>query len=542
MNKKIILCISIISILLQGCVIITELIPQKPSPSIHPREILLAENLIDDNNIGIELLYVDGFNEPHTPPNVKPTEALEKFLMETKGNINLNQVGIVRVYNKTKKADKIQIIITGIYSGAGTNINLAKAIVKRDENIEVWVIERRSNQLEDRRKILKAIKENKPTILLDMVEKDKFVLKKDAFYRPSKEDISFLAYWGLNTQLKDIYNVVNFARERANEIILSGYSLGVLYVTNFLGMDFDETENVLAGYTLVDKVILYDGPTVLDGYIKTESQYLTGVYAIPANFIDGKKPLEENRVYPANGNGGGDISPFILSDIKMALALILPDSLSIEPYKNLPITNLAKFLVEFDDNYLMFKLFTGSFGRADAKHSGKFGWYDTVKITGLSENKKYIDWIPRKEGDCTEFNNYRDYLWAGLNEYCNMAEWYQPTRILLDFGSIHNNDTSKGWQKKYFNVTQTKNINNKFLCIGLSRGLSSRVENYLKYKNLISSNDFTIIMIDGITHLDGDTMSDNGTRQIVADITYNWLNNRNIVTEKAKENKKACHF
>ncbi len=537
----------VILFFISNCVIITELIPQKPSPSIHPKDILFIENLIDDKDIDIELFYVDGFDEPHTPPNVKPTKALEEFLLETKGNINLNQVGIVRVYHKNKNAKRIQIIITGIYSGAGTNINLAKSIVKRDENIEVWVLERRANQLEDRRKILKAIEEKKPDILLSMVEKDKFVLKKDSFYKPSKEDISFLGYWGLNVQLRDLYNVVLFAKNRVKEVILSGYSLGVLYVTNFLAMDFDETDKVLAGYTLVDRVILYDGPTVLDGYVKTEAEYLTGVYTIPANFIDGKKPLEENRVYPANGNGDGNINPFVIHDIKMALAYIVPDSLSIENYKNFlgefPITNLAKFLIEFDDNYLPFKLFTASLGRADAQHIGKFGWYDIVQVRGLSPNKSYIDWLPREKNNCNEFNNYKDYLWAGLNQYCNMAEWYQPTRILLDFGSIHYNDTSKGWQKKYFSITQTKNINNKFLSVGLSRGLSSRVENYLKYKKLISAQDFTIIMIDGITHLDGDTMTDNGARQIIADLTVNWLNNKEIVSKEVKENKKSgCFF
>jgi len=522
-------------------VIINELIPKPPTDSIKVNEISKISNdsLIPEEDMGFEYFYIKGYNEPHTPSKTEPTKKLKDFLMELHGDYDLNKSGIVRYYNKKNNDKPLRIIIMlpGIYSAAGTLSNLGLSIARRLPDGEVWIWERRANLLEDRRLLKKAVKEKNSKMLLDLYEKDQFKLKPNSFYQPSKEDISFLGYWGINVLMYDLYNVINEARTKSSEIVLCGYSLGVLYATNFLANNFG-MEKVFGGHNLVDKVILLDGPPVIHGYVHNELEYFNGVTIIPYNIIEGKNKLESGKYYPCSGTVNRDMSMFFNVNTKAILAYIAPDELSREEYKiglkKLPVTNRAKFLLEFDDNYQMFKLFSATFGRADAMNSGKFNYTSTVRVTGLSENKKFIDWIPYTKFDNIEFNNYHEYLKAECNEYFNMEEWYQPTRILLDFGSINHNDTSSGWQSKYFKVTENKNITLPFLCVGLSRGLSSRIEIYTEYKEIINTDDFTIVMVDQITHLDGDTITDNGSRPVIADITANWLNKKSIYSKDQK--------
>jgi hypothetical protein len=535
MKLKMFLLSGIMILILVNCVIVKEMIPQKPTTSVSPFDLnpIPKENFIPDTRIGMEFFFVKGYDEPHTPPNVKPTKALESFLAETTGSSDLNRSGVVRFYDREKPSKRIMIILPGIYSGAGTLANLAKAIVRRNVETEVWIWERRANQLEDRRLLNRALKEKNPKLLYNILEPGTLNIKKGSFYQPSKEDISFVGYWGLEVQLHDAYNVVKEAKKRSGEVVLAGYSLGVLYTTLFLANNFGTKEKPEAGYSLVDKAILFDGPPQVEGYVTSENIYDAGVYIIPPNLVDGKKDLESGKVYPCNGSVDRDMSMFYKFDLKAVLAIIAPDKLSPEPYnylgRKMPITNYAQYMLGTDDNYSFFKLFTATVGRADAQHFGKFNYDDSVTITGLTKGKDKIDWIMRKEGDKTEFNNPDDYLWAANTDYFDMPEWYQPTRILLDLGSIHYNDTTNGWQSKYFNITENEKINVPMLCIGLSRGLSSRIDIYQNYRKMVSSKNFTILMINSLTHLDGDTMTDNGTRQYIADTAVNWLTGRKLL-------------
>lgn len=539
MKKILVIFVISIVVLFSSCiVIIGELIPKKPTASVKLKDIakIQVNELLPESDVGFEVFYVKGYKEPHTPDLVEPKKRLKEFLLETHGSYDLNRSVIFRFFNKTKKADKIVILVTGIYSGAGTVSNLALSIVRRLSDSEVWIWERRANLLEDRRVFIKALKERKSSIILEKFEKDKFKLKENSFYQPLTEDISFVGYWGVNVLLTDLLNVVKEAKNRASQVMLAGYSLGVLYVTNFLASKFNIDDKEVFGYSLVDKTVLLDGPPMINGYIKSEYQYQTGVIILPYNVIEGKSKLESGKYYPCNATVSRDMSFFFVINSKATLAYLAPNELSIEPYKvnnnYLPITNLAKFLIEFDDNYQRFKLFTATFGRAEAEHTGKFSPSTVVKVKSLAQDKKVIQWRPFSEFEGIEFNNHIEYLKAECNEYFNMEEWYQPTRILLDFGSIHHNDTSRGWQKKYFNITGNIGIKVPFLCVGLSRGLTSQINSYLEYKRKISSNDFTIVMLDEITHLDGDTITDNGSRPVIADIVANWLYNKNIYIQK----------
>ncbi len=535
----------LLAIGLSGCVIIREMIPQLPSPSVLPEELNIYEKnlMVSDDDIITVNRFIDGFDEPNTPPNVEPTPRLASFLSERYNSHNLNRSMVFIVRTKTSQVKKRIILVPGIFAGAGTLYNLAKGIVRRERSTEVWIWERRSNLLEDRSSIQNAIAQNDPSSLYKMIDLQNGKLTPDAFHRHSLEDISFVGHWGASVMLGDLHKVVENARSEGIELILAGYSLGALYTTTFLASTFDTDKGKIAGHSLVDRVFLIDGPPLIEAYIKDENTYLNGAVIFPNNIIDGYNKLTSGSVFPCNGAGDKDMGVFFKNELNSALAFLEPDGTYPLLYINkFPISNMANFFINSDDNYNGFKLFTGTFGRADAVHSGVFSARTTVQVTGLKPGTKMIGWISRSTDNCTEFNDPLEYLRTNLQPDFNMPEWYQPTRIMLDFGAINKNDTSKGWQSKYFRITENSKVDKPIFCIGLSRGLSSRIENYKKYADSISSNDFEIIMIDKFTHIDGDTVSDNTSRQIIADVIANKLYGNQIIDKSAKNYDRACVF
>lgn len=537
LSKKLlsIILIAIITLMFFSCpVIIKELIPKKPSEYVNPKNLIQIDedSLLPIDEISIQKIAINGYNEPHTPPNVKPTPVLKNFLIATKGDINLNQSSIIKIQNKNLNTPKrIIIIITGIYSGAGTIANLGIGIARRLIDSEVWIWERRSNALEDRIPILQAIKDNTTDKLVKILKEDSI---KKSFYQPSTKDISFVGYWGLNVYLGDLLAIVKEARKRTEEVDLIGYSLGGLFATTFLANDFsniNKSNKKIPGYSFVDKVALFDGLSLIEGYVKNESQYKSGVNIIPKNFIEGVDKLESGRYYPCSATVNRDFSEFFKRDIDMTLAKLDKNGLYYKKFDDkFPITNEAYYLSTFDENYVNFKLFTVSAGIANAKSIGKYSITNTMKIVGLHSGMDRISWISPTNKMQNEYNNPDSLFKFSETLLFNMVELYQPTKILLDFGSIHYNDTSNGWQSKYFNITENANINNPFLCIGLSRGLNANPKTYLKFKTSIKSNDFSIITIGNITHVDGGSISDEGSsHQYLADIYTHWLEDAPII-------------
>lgn len=508
-----------------SCVIVKEMIPKKSSAALRPEAVKALQ--VVNNSVHMEKFFVAGFPEPHTPPMVSPTKELNKFLMEVHGDIDLNKSVVVRYFLPNKESKNIQIIVPGIYSGAGTVCNMAEGIVMRSPDTEVWIWERRSNLLEDRRGFIKALSKNDKEIVEKSCKPGTFEPLPGALFVPKTEDIPFAGYWGLNVLLNDLYNVVKTAKAKGKKVIISGYSLGVLYTTVFLANDFLPGDGIEAGYSLVDGAILYDGPPMIDAYIKNERMYRTGVYIFPpGNFIDGTNNLENAFVFPCNTDGSGSINIFYKMECKALLAAIDPDGLSPVKYKTPlfkhDITNLASCLVDVDDNYFPFKLFTSTVGRADATHLGIFSERGFAFILSPSKGKSVIDWIGPENYD-DEYNNIEKCLYCASNKDFNISEWYQPTRVLLDLGSIDRLDTKSGWQNKYFSVTENHNVNIPILAIGLTRGLSGSVDIYKNYFSTIKTNDTDIFIVGGLTHLDGDSISGSG-RNALADLSVSWIN------------------
>jgi pimeloyl-ACP methyl ester carboxylesterase len=259
-------------------------------PSGGPSRILIMQ----------EYLQVPGYVEPHTPgsgagvempasPNVQSIAGAEP---------DLNRVTYLRTFLAKPNApapDAIVIFVPGFLGGAGTFSPLAKDLVaKYNGNLEVWAVDRRPNQLEDRRgseyglelianatsddEIREALyaatffylpepdesvdtngngEVDPPTELPDALGELR------SYVRLDQDDVRFFAHWGVDTYVRDWKALVDAARAIVGEdgvVLFGGHSQGTYWTSVFAAYDFDPDPNVVdAGYSHVDGLVLLEG-------------------------------------------------------------------------------------------------------------------------------------------------------------------------------------------------------------------------------------------------------------------------------------------
>ncbi len=248
-------------------------------------------------------LEMAGFNEVHTPGS----GAAEEYAIPADSPIrqilgdapDLNRVTYVRTALADADAPPrvILILIPGFLGGAGNFDPLARDLVREQNgNLEVWAVDRRTNQLEDRRGALyaragaeaagsdeeamrDAIAEgvrfyfpdatidrdgvpgpDGPFTLPDAVPGD----GDSDFQKLSQDDLrGIFAHWGVDTYVRDWRELVLAARAIVGEdglVLFGGHSMGTTWTGVFAAYDFDVTPGgVEAGYELVDGLLLLEG-------------------------------------------------------------------------------------------------------------------------------------------------------------------------------------------------------------------------------------------------------------------------------------------
>jgi len=250
---------------------------------------------------GIEVLQeaqqIAGTLEVHTPGSGAPEEfpippggKIEQILGT---GVDLNHVDYVRtrVASASGNPRVILVLIPGFLGGAGTFDPIARDLVRTSGgNLEVWAVNRRSNQLEDRRgglhassmaeaaagdaaKIDQALAEGVrfyfPTSDVDGdgMPDGPFTLPdalggNSDFIKLAQDDVRFGAYWGVDTYARDWRTLVLAARQVVGPeglVIFGGHSMGTTWTGVFAAYDFDIGPGVEAGYQLVDGLLLFEG-------------------------------------------------------------------------------------------------------------------------------------------------------------------------------------------------------------------------------------------------------------------------------------------
>lgn len=213
-------------------------------------------------------------NTPGSPGVVTDSEPLIALF----GNAtpDLNQA-LYTKYSLSSAAqiqpDAILVLMPGFEGGAANFAILADQLmrwIREEENLvlEVWAMDRRSEQLEDRLGLELAEQEEDPQLALDFLFGEPLGLELDSRLDRrlvsfnSSDDLAFIANWTPLVHSLDIDAVVAeaCAASRACNVFLGGHSAGTGYAARYAATDFDFSEaGVNPGYEKLRGLVLLEG-------------------------------------------------------------------------------------------------------------------------------------------------------------------------------------------------------------------------------------------------------------------------------------------
>lgn len=137
-----------------------------------------------------------------------------------------NRVGVIETGPASAK--NILVLVPGTSASAAYFEPLAKDIVRKTPNWQVWAVERRENLLEDHSMLNRAKQGNAtPQQLFDYylgflsnpAITNHFQFIKDA-------QVAFARQWGMQVAVEDLRRVVQLAKRQGGRVVLGGHSLG----------------------------------------------------------------------------------------------------------------------------------------------------------------------------------------------------------------------------------------------------------------------------------------------------------------------------
>ncbi|MCA9839602.1 MAG: hypothetical protein KC422_22020 [Trueperaceae bacterium] len=447
-----------------------------------------------NQTIRTEYVVIDGYEEINTP------EIYNRAYYE-------------RYFVPADPPSTIIVLMPGIYGGAGSLDLLARRLMSTNRSLEVWVIDRRANVLEDREVMKQSIRSGNPYLAYDYYIKN--FGKPEGFNPIPPSDLRFLAFWGLEVHLRDLHNVILQAKTKAPKVVLGGHSLGAAIVGFYAASDFGFDAPDL-GFEHIDGLILIDGALGRTGGFDRKPE---GLGIGPLEFVPGTEGLREGKGEPYLTYG---LSPrmFARRDVLALLARFKPDDLAPEGLYPFPLTNLAAFGLHEDDQYGISTVFSSSWGEAiGAKTAGNLGAvllagsdaFRNQTVVGVAEGFDYVDWglgdPSRERSDIAEVA--REMTFSDTNR----SEWYFPTRLALDIGEYDIRlEDSKGFIPNARVTTPT-------LAVGAGRGLVPDMNGFAAYQNARPGSAFSSYVLPGLTHFDIVQTSNNP----LATLIHLWL-------------------
>jgi len=171
-----------------------------------------------------------------------------------------------------KRADRTLVLVPGTIGGAGDFSLVARDIVDRVRNLRVWVVDRRSQALEDTTVFDRALRgEASADDAFDYYLRWIVDPSIQPHYQPLDDDeFGFVREWGLEVSIRDLRHVVKAAGKRGRKVILGGHSLGASTALAYSAWDFRGRP----GYREIDGVVLIDGGLLgsFDGSTRREAE------------------------------------------------------------------------------------------------------------------------------------------------------------------------------------------------------------------------------------------------------------------------------
>jgi hypothetical protein len=144
------------------------------------------------------------------------------------------------------RATRVLVLVPGYEGGAGDFTLIARQLITRVPNLQVWALDRRENAFED----TSVFRRGTPQQAYDYY----FGLR--ANYIDGSRDAPFARAWGLKLALQDLRRVVLKARAGGRrQVILGGHSLGASTTAAYASWDFAGHP----GYRDIKAMVLIDG-------------------------------------------------------------------------------------------------------------------------------------------------------------------------------------------------------------------------------------------------------------------------------------------
>lgn len=388
-----------------------------------------------------------------------------------------------------EKSDAVLITQPGVYEGAGMLApfasNTVRAAALQGRNIEVWVIDRRANCLEDPTGLERAKQNNDPDAAAQYYLQDNARIEA-----PLDPDIAVTSLLGIEQTLRDQQVITDQLPEqfRSSKLFCGGHSLGALIAgaqANRLDVN-GALAAPCAGYFSLDSRFATTGSALFDAI----DSLGIGLNALtPATGVLPTIPLLNRALgLAASIASAADLAPDAESTIVgtipddllnelLAQALISPtvvDFLRAEPdISRTRITNAALLGLVLDDNtqplgYLRSSI--GGFGTpADLKNlvlpaqlpqiytglvggntmvapvatDGPIAWlpYDRIPTSGLQTR----DGITYTTPD-SEVTDIRQLASLMANPVVDGIEWNFPLRLLLELLALNSGDRTADLQ------------------------------------------------------------------------------------------------
>ncbi len=320
--------------------------------------------------------------------------------------------GIAGTRGDGSDADQVLVLMTGILTGNNVMSFMARELVamaKKDRglNIEVWVIERRFNNIEDTTGLDEAEKTGDIDVALDYYFNGKPINGKTFGGYLLNKDVPYLAEMGLKLVMDDLYRLITTLvpdqKTRQQKVFVGGHSLGGFLAAFFSGWDFDGDPSTTndAGYnncagivgldTIVSPFIELFDPfmNMLPSAITSMIPYLgSGAYPV---IVSGLKNSTLPRILPIKTMGFNaetytyleliamladtrpdeestlfdkvDYSASVATILKLVHSRSLLEFLQTEPsIEDYRYTNEALLGVLFDDNFMPISITQASMG------------------------------------------------------------------------------------------------------------------------------------------------------------------------------------
>ncbi len=433
-----------------------------------------------------EYVSVPGYPAPNTPER-------------------LNRALYVRYF--TPKLDEptetVLILVPGIFGGATTMDILARQLVASQPGLEVWAVDRRANLLEDRRATVESLHTGDPYTAYDYYVENRG--KEDGFKAMPPEEVSFLAFWGLDVHLRDLHELVKRAEESAGTVILGGHSLGASMAALYAAYDFGAEGAQDLGDDHVDGLLLIDGTLGRTGAFSREGGFSVG----PIELVPDVASLETGQGNPYFTLAFAPHT-FARSEAKVLLARFAPDALAPKKISDFPITNFAAAGLGIDERYEFSPAFGASVGEpVGATYDGNlFAFLSegakgarSRSVSGVAEGYDAVRW---ERGDpMSERTDLRTLLRAQVSADTNFNEWYFPIRLLLDMSRL---DLTLSDEPGF---VPNSEVDTPTLAVGVSRGLVPSLDGFSAYNNARASVFFSAYVLPGLTHVDIVTAEDN---------------------------------